>query len=80
VNLTIFGNNGDPTTLVVPDGHGGWTPQAFLSGVTDGLGDVSFTYAYSKAGGYTLQAAGSIGGTFVSTQGALSNLFQVKNK
>jgi len=81
VTLTIFGNNGDPTTIVVPDGHDGWTPKPFLSGVTDGVtGDVSFTYAYSKAGGYTLQAAGSIGGTFVSTQSALSNLFQIKNK
>ena len=79
VTLSIFGNNGDPTTLEVSDGHDGWIPKPFLTAVTVN-GVASFDYAYSKAGGYTLQATGSIGGTFVSTQSTLSNLFQIKNK
>ncbi|HVE33961.1 MAG TPA: hypothetical protein VNC18_10395 [Gemmatimonadaceae bacterium] len=80
VTLTIAGNNGDPTTLVTQDGSGNWNPQPFLTAVTDGSGIATFVYGYSKAGGYTLTASGSIGGTFVSTQSVLSNLFQIKNK
>jgi len=79
INLTIAGNNGDPTTLEVPDGNGGWTPKASLSAVT--VGNVAtFTYAYSKAGGYTLTAIGNLGGTDALTQSSISNLFQVKSK
>jgi hypothetical protein len=85
VTLTIAGNNGDPTTLEVPDGAGGWTAKPFLTAVSnaDGVATSSvatFIYAYSKAGGYTLNAAGSLGGTSVAAQSALSNLFQIKNK
>src|SRR5678809_522218 len=79
VTLTIAGNNGDPTTLVLPDGHNGWNPVPFITAITDG-GVAKFDYAYSKAGGYTLTATGSIGGTFVATGSTISNLFQIKNK
>ena len=79
VRLTIFGNNGTPAffrylgnsvdhidVAAVPNG--------------DGTATATFTYGYTKAGGYTLIATGYLGGGIVATAGALSPLFNVQNK
>jgi len=78
VTLTVFGNNGQPTSIVVLE-NGQWVSKPSISATTVG-GVATFHYGYSKAGGYTLQATGSLGGTAVSTPSVLSPLFQIKNK
>jgi hypothetical protein len=53
-----------------------------LDASTDANGIATFTFGFTKAGGYTLTATGYLGGSggVVATSPALSALFQVQNK
>jgi hypothetical protein len=67
VNISIYGNNGTPGSINGP-----------TQATTNGAGIASFDVSFTKAGGYVLQATGSLGG--LPTQSALSQQFWVKNQ
>jgi hypothetical protein len=77
VRLTIAGNHGTPAFLTQSG-----TSTDHLDASTDANGIATFTFGFTKAGGYTLTATGYLGGSggVVATSPALSALFQVQNK
>jgi len=70
ITLSVDNNSGTPAGAVIVGGN--------PNGSTDASGNVSFTIALGKAGGYLLVANGSLSG--VATQAGISTLFNVKNK
>jgi hypothetical protein len=79
IRLTIAGNNGTPAFFAVNGGTAGLIDAPAVPN-GDGTATATFTYGYTKAGGYTLTAAGFIGGGGVKTPAVISSLFQVQNK
>jgi hypothetical protein len=74
VRLTIAGNHGTPSFLI----NGADTTDHVDAPVVNGV--ATFSFGFTKAGGYTLTATGFLGGGAVATAPALSVLFQVQNK
>jgi hypothetical protein len=77
VRLTIAGNHGTPAFLT----QGGISTD-HLDATTDATGMATFTFGFTKAGGYTLTATGYLGGNggVVGTSPVNSVLFNVQNK
>ena len=82
VRLTIAGNNGTPAYFLDANGN----PVSYLDAPLQYDTTLQKWLAtfnnvgWTKAGGYTLNATGYIGGGTVSTAGVISNLFTVQNK
>ncbi|HET9512792.1 MAG TPA: hypothetical protein VFO95_02605, partial [Gemmatimonadales bacterium] len=70
ITISIAGNQGDPAML---SGTGCATDGQSCTLTTEEEGEVTFTLSLNKAGGYTLQATGSLLGITVNPD--LSNLF-----
>jgi hypothetical protein len=70
VKVAITGNNGVPANAIILAGSD-------TTGTTNSAGDVSFSMAFGKAGGYTMTATGSLTG--IPTQSAVSPVFNIKN-
>jgi len=78
--LTIAGNNGTPAFFNDLNGHSVSSLTAAAVPNGDGTATATFTFGYTKAGGYTLASTGYLGGGAVATAPAISALFQVQNK
>jgi hypothetical protein len=74
VTLAIYGNNGTPAFII----------NNIATTTSDGVNSVGIakfdTLQFTKAGGYTIIATGSVGGAPVGTQSVLSALFNIKNQ
>jgi len=75
VRLTIAGNNGTPAFFTY---NGNVVDHIDVK--TNGSGDATFNFGFTKAGGYTLTAVAYISSGVVGTAPAISALFNVQNK
>lgn len=79
ITLTITGNNGFPANIV-----NNTATTTTVTTTPDGLSytaTASFPHLqFTKAGGYTINANGSVGGSSVATQTVTSTLFNIQNK
>lgn len=75
VTISIAGNSGQPASAVLLPGTG--ANGTGFTVATGKNGDATFVIQIGKSGGYTLKAAGNLGG--LDTPGAISSIFNVKN-